>query len=317
MSKREYSGELIDVSWQTPPWQNKGETLDAYDSEGDGEIMTVDWPESATDPDELNDKQKKMILTAARYPDVDSPTQLVELSGLDVAPSYPQNVLEPHWPERFWGANNAEQHDSSDIDVEALRRCLLDGESLNQLTKEYPTSQEKLSRLARGEAQSTLNSDIPPLEWLGNSEQRWVIPEEYYDEPVETNHDNGNRATITEPISELRRRACAGESAQEIAEDHGVSDRTIRKRLNGEYGDESKIDHPPLTYNGKCWRVAEDSDGELSEETKQDLDELDELVNAPETEPPERAGRAWAWGIALVAAAWIVSKILRRSDADN
>lgn len=309
MSKREYSGEPIDGRWQTPPWQNDGETLDAYNSDGDGKLMTNDWPEGATDPEELNDKQKKIILTAARYPGVNSPTRLVELSGLDVNASYPQNVLEPHWPERFWGANNAEQ-DETDIDVEGLRQRLLDGGSLTKLVKEYPASQERLSKLVRGEAEETVVSDIPPLEWLGNSEQRWVIPEEYYNEPVETNHDNDNRSTITEPISELRRRACAGETAQEIAEDHGVADRTIQKRLKGDYGDESEIDHPPLTHNGERWTTEEASD-ELSEETKQDLDELDQLVNQPKAEPPERDVSVWVWAVFFAVAAWIGSKLFK------
>ena len=308
MSRIEYSGEPIDVSWQTPPWQNKGETLDAYDSEDGGKMTTVNWPENATDPDELNDKQKKMILTAARHPNVNSPTRLVELSGLDVSASYPHNVLKRHWPERFWGANNAQQRNDSDIDVEELRQRLLDGGSLNKLVKEYPASQERLSKLVRGEAERAVESDIPPLEWLGNSEQRWVVPEQYYDEPVETNHDNDNRATITEPISELRRRARDGETAQEIAEDHGVADRTIRKRLTGEYGDESEIDHPPLTYTGEGWKVKKTAD-ELSEETKQDLDELDRVLNSPEKDVSEADSPVWMWAIAGVAVGWVISKL--------
>lgn len=312
MSEHAYSGEPIDVSWQTPPWQNKGETLDAYDSEGDGEIMTVDWPENATDPEELNDRQKKMILTAVNYPDVDSPKRLVELSGLDVSHAYPRNVLSAHWPERYWGADDWEQSDSADIDLDELRQRLLDGASLNKLVKEYPASQERLSQLVRGEAEDAGGCDTPPLEWLGNGEQRWIIPEEYYDEPVETNYDNKNRATITEPISELRRRALAGETANEIANDHGVADRTIRKRLKGQYGD-NEADVPPLEYDKSinAWRTV---DEEFENDGEQDIIDTDSRtveLGTPDQDSHDTGTPAWAWAVVGAVAAWFVSKILR------
>lgn len=307
MSKRQYSGEPLDVSWQTPPWQNNGETLDAYDSEGDGEIMTIDWPENATDPDELNDKQKKMILTAVNYPDIDSPTQLVELSGLDVSPAYPQNVLEVHWPERFWGANNSEQSNDIDIDVTELRQRLLDGQSLNQLVKEYPASQEYLSRLVRGEVDNMPNSDLPPLEWLGNSEQRWINPHEYYDEPIEANYDNANQATITEPISKLRERVLAGETAQDLAEDHGVAGRTIRKRLKGEYENTENPSVPPLKYDAGAGRWRIDNSGEDEDNP---CDEIEpQTVRYEPSVKRQHSVPAWVWAVFGAFAMWVMSKL--------
>jgi len=282
MSNKSYDGDPIDMAWSTPPWQNDGETLEAYDSDGDGKVMTNNWPENATDPDELNERQKKMILTAARYPTVDSPTQLVELSGLDVAPSYPQNVLEPHWPERFWGANNSDKHENLNEmtdQVDEVRKRLLEGDSLNQLIKEYPVSQDYLSRLVRGEIDGLTGCEIPPLSFH-TGKQRWINPDQFYDESVETNYDNDNKASLTEPISELRRRALAGETAHEIANDHGVSDRTIRKRLKGDYSEDDP-NVGPLEYDkdSQRWRlVGADEDG--TQQQTLDREETPNMANS-------------------------------------
>ena len=290
MSKRQYSGEPLDVSWQTPPWQNNGETLDAYDSEGDGEIMTIDWPENATDPDELNDKQKKMILTAVNYPDVDSPTQLVELSGLDVSKAYPQNVLSTHWPDRYWVADNSE------IDVDELRQRLLDGGSLNKLVKEYPASQKHLSRLARGEADDMPDCDIPPLTYPHNSEQKWVV-----DESKEADENTPGVVDVT--TEELRRRALNGEHATDIAESLGVSDAPIRKRLRGYDGYGADSDIPPLEFDRPTeeWYIA---DGE--EESEKMESDVPESVTA---ETHQRSVPAWVWVVFGAFAMWVMSKL--------
>lgn len=303
MNKREYNGEPIDVSWQTPPWQNDGETLDAYDSEGDGKIMTIDWPENATDPDELNDRQKKMILTAVNYPDVNSPTQLVELSGLDVEPSYPQNVLEAHWPERFWGANNSEQADNVDINVDELRQQLLDGGSLNKLVKEYPASQEHLSRLVRGEAENMPDCDIPPLTYLHNSKQKWVIDES-------KSEDESGWEGLDATTEELRERALNGEHACEIADSLGVTDSPVRKRLRGYGGFGEESDIPPLEYgvSSQEWYIPDDDAEKLT--TTDTTPKIDEPAG-PTPDPIRDATPGWVWAVVGAAVAWIVSKILR------
>ena len=297
MSKHEYSGEPIDLSWNTPPWQNNGETLDAYNSEGDGKIMTVYWPENATDPDKLNDKQKKMILTAVKYPNVNSPTQLVELSGLDVEPSYAQNVLEPHWPERFWGANNSEPPVNLDVDVDRLRQRLLDGASLNKLAKEYSESQERLSQLVRGEAEDTPDCDTPPLTYLNNSEQKWVV-----DESKEEDGDTPGMVEVT--TEELRRRALDGEYAKEIAKSLGVSASAIRKRLRGKrgFGDESDIPALEFDFSTQEWYIPNYTDEDADTATN---------VSEPDALKTHHVGvPAWAWVVAVAAVAWFVSKLL-------
>lgn len=298
MSKHEYSGEPIDASWQTPPWQNDGETLDAYNSDGDGEIMTIDWPENATDPEELNDKQRAMILTTVKYPNVDSPTQLVDLSGLDVHPSYPQNVLEAHWPERFWGANNSEQSDNVGIDPDELRQRLLDGSSLNKLVKEYPVSQARLSRLVRGTADDMPDCDIPPLTYLDNSEQEWVI-----EESKETGENKRRWADVT--TEELRERALNGEHATEIAESLGVTDAPVRRRLRGydNYGVDSDIPALDFDQTTQEWCIPDETagEGDIPADPAESKNVETEKCGAP----------SWVWALVIAAGAWIVSKILR------
>lgn len=315
MSKHEYNGDPIDISWQTPPWQDSGETLNAYNSDGNGKITTTDWPENATDPEELNDQQKQMILTAVKFPNVNSPSELVELSGLDVSIAYPQDVLCAHWPERYWGDMPPDQDDEAEVNVDEVRQRLLDGGSISELKKEYRPGHKRLSRLVRGVAKDTPECDTPPLEWLGGTEQCWIIPEEYYDGSVETNYDNENRVTITEPVSELRRRALAGESATEIANDHGVSDRTIRKRLKGQYAD-GDPEVPPLEYNQSVneWRMADgtfdDDEGEETSDTGPAHVEYDSR-----SQEPGRSGASnWAWAAVVALLLWAASEFLSDND---
>jgi hypothetical protein len=317
MSEREYSGEPIDMSWQTPPWQNGGETLDAYDSEGDGKIMTDNWPANATDPEELNDKQEKMILTAANYPDIDSPSKLVELSGLDVSKAYPQTVLQKHWPERFWGASDAESFDELDISLEELRQHLLDGGSINGLVEKYQVGNKYISRLVRGEADNATDCDIPPLEWLG-SEQRWVI-DGGSDNNTPKDVDKSSPGEVDVTVDEIRRRALNGETAVEIAGSMGITDSPIRKRLRG-YGGyaDGDYDIPELEYSrDHGWHIpGGDGETDIQDDGGKQTDLMTHKEQAKRTvptsdkPPADQTTPRWVWGVLLIVAAWVVSKIL-------
>lgn len=308
MSKREYSGEPIDASWQTPPWQNDGETLDAYDSEGEGEIMTVDWPENATDPEELNDRQKKMILTAVNHPDVNSSTQLVELSGLDVSKHYPNYVLREFWPERYWAetlAHSGEDPDDITERVGELRQRLLDGDSLNQMTKEFSASQNELSRVVRGEVDDLPDVEIPPLTYLHNSEQKWVIDQR-------EEKDGGDRAVVDTTVEELRERALNGEHATEIAESLDVTGSPVRKRLRGYQGFGADSDIPPLDYDVSTqeWYIPDDT---AAEPTTTDTPPKNDAPTTPTPDPARDGTPAWVWAVLVAVGAWIVSKVLRNT----
>jgi hypothetical protein len=317
MSERKYSGDPIDMSWQTPPWQNDGETLDAYTSEGEGKLMTENWPENATDPENLNDKQKRMILTAANHPDVNSPSKLIELSGTDVSTQYPHNTIKRHWPDRYWGVGGGvETSNELDIDVEKLRQRLLDGASLNKLVKEYPLSQPRLSAIVRGEEGVAPECETPPLKWLGGSEQRWAVAGE--DNPTPNNGHGASPGDIDVSVDKIRERALNGESAVEIADSVGVSDAPIRKRLKGQASYAGRdCDIPALEYSqGKGWHIpdADEPDTQDDAEETRDLTTYDGQHRQPTMPAKQRERQTpprWAWAVLLVVAGWLASKLLK------
>jgi hypothetical protein len=315
MSERKYSGDPIDMSWQTPPWQNDGETLDAYTSEGEGELTTDNWPENATDPEKLNDKQKKMILTAANHPDVNSPSKLVELSGLDVASNYPNVIIKKHWQERYWADGDREGLNDIDIDVGTLRQRLLNGESTNDLVKEYSIGQARLSSIARGGGDVEPECEIPPLEWLGGSEQRWAVAEE--NGCTSNSEDYTSAGDIDVPIDELRERALNGETAVEIAESIGVSSAPIRKRLKGQLYTESDCDIPPLEHlTGRGWYIPDTNGSDVQDDAEDESssitsDEQHGQTTMPDKQRERQTVPRWIWAALFVAIAWLVSKLLK------
>jgi hypothetical protein len=216
MSKK-YDGEPLDMSWQTAPWNNDGETIEAYDSSGDGEIMTVDWPENATDREMLNSNQQKIILTAAKYPDINNPDDILERSGLDMSDKYPNNVLRKHWPERYWGKtkgyanpniNSGRDADENDVnqDVEEIRQRILNGETLREVARDYPVCKDTVSNVVRGKVSDLPESEIPPLRWQNEGEQGWKVPSESETageqerETDSTMMDTGTHSATPDPV---------------------------------------------------------------------------------------------------------------------
>jgi len=304
MSERKYSGDPIDMSWQTPPWQNDGETLDAYTSEGEGKLMTDDWAENATDREKLTEKEKAIIVAAANHPDVNSATKLAELASEDVSKGYPNNVLRRHWPDRYWGETYDEQIDTSDIDVEETRRRLLNGGSLRQIAAEKSMGRRRLSFIVRGVGQHDIpDCDVPPLEYNPDN-KRWVCPDGC-DEDVQTETDQDTELSDLS-VEEIRRRALEGESATDIAASLDVSDAAIRRRLNGRYKIGQDSDIPVLEYDTseQEWRIADDSEDE-GEQTQRET---------PTPATPETRGDGaptWVWAVLLAVVGWLVSKLLK------
>lgn len=299
MSDKSYDGDPIDMAWSTPPWQNDGETLEAYDSDGDGEIMTDNWPENATDPDELNERQRKMILTAARYPNTDSPTQLVELSGLDVAPSYPQNVLEPHWSERFWGANNSEKNveakSTSEL-VDEVRLRLLDGEYLNTVKEDYQIGEERLSNLVKGEHDEVLNCDTEPIVYANDSRQCWLARSEY---------EKTEKETLSDHIETIRNELLNGRKGEDIAEDYNVTGRSIRRIAKDEsvQGCEDGIGALEYDTHAKEWEIKGDK-----EDTTQHTSEPENITVESDANNNAIIISALAFGAFVL---WAIKRMLR------
>jgi len=341
MSK-EYNGDPIDASWQTAPWNNDGETIDAHDSEGDGEIMTIDWPENATDREDLNENQRRLITTAARYPSVEEPEELLDLAGLDMSYGYPQQTLINHWPERYWGKTpngievdhnsddeNARWDDITKERVEKIRRRLLTGGSAMELENEYSPSTQRICNIAKGELDEVPNCGIPPLKYVPK-EHEWVTVDEFGNNNSEeandgqdiesrSNSESGNEQPAEGDISveELRRRALNGENAQSISENVDLSDRTISKRLSGNARyDDPNSNIPPLEYDhsNERWKMPEGGennrhDDETPDETP---DETHSVTPDPVRHTPEPESSplpSWVWAVVGAAFMWLASKL--------
>jgi len=307
MSKK-YDGEPLDMSWQTAPWNNDGETIEVHDSNGDGKTMTIDWPENATPYDELNENQRQMIMTAARYPEVNSPQELLEKSGLDLSEHYPNYVLRQHWPERYWSDQPSNDVEPIKKKVGEIRQRLLDGESLNQLVKESDYNQQTLSKIARGEYNDLPDCQIPPLKYAQDSRQKWVKIESELDD-----------------VKTLRQRAVNGETAVGLGDEFGVSAKTIRKKLKGKGKAGKDCDSPPLKYtqaNGWQWDWENENQSQDKEADFETDSVTDSVTEDTEThsvtpdpvqhtpEPESSSLPAWVWAVVGAVFAWIVSKLL-------
>jgi len=91
-----YSGGTIDVSWQTAPWNQDGETIPKETENQDGEISMTELPEEV-DADNLTDAQERIIRTAVRNPDF-STTDVERVA--DVSTGYSSIVMRkecPNW----------------------------------------------------------------------------------------------------------------------------------------------------------------------------------------------------------------------------
>jgi hypothetical protein len=183
MIDKEYNGEPMDAGWQSPPWNNDGETIEAYNTDESGNTMTVNWPENATRPEHLNEKQRQMIRTAVKYPELESPSKLVRRSGLDVSKHYPKHVLRRHWPERYWGETpESERVDGDRTEVsesiESLRKRALNGESAAEIAKSLGVSSQPIQRRLKGSREFSGRREeecqIPPLEYDAESSS-WQI----------------------------------------------------------------------------------------------------------------------------------------------
>jgi len=93
-----YSGGVIDASWQTAPWNQDGETIPKETENQEGEISMTELP-SEVNKDELTDLQEKIIRTAVRNPELSTS----QIDGVvECGKHYSSNVLAekvPSWYE--------------------------------------------------------------------------------------------------------------------------------------------------------------------------------------------------------------------------
>jgi len=92
-----YSGGPIDLSWQTAPWNQDGETIEKPTENQEGTISMTELP-SEVNKDELTDLQEKIIRTAVRNPEL-STSQIDEIA--ECGKHYSSNILNEKVPEWY------------------------------------------------------------------------------------------------------------------------------------------------------------------------------------------------------------------------
>jgi hypothetical protein len=97
---KNYSGNPIDLSWQTAPWNRDGETIKKETENQEGEITMTELP-AEVDQDELTDLQEKIIRTAVRNPEL-STSQIDEV--VECGKHYSSNVLAEKVPDWYENA---------------------------------------------------------------------------------------------------------------------------------------------------------------------------------------------------------------------
>jgi len=285
--QREYDGKPLDMTWDSGPWANDGETVEATNGDH-GTMTTVEWPEGATDPKELNDDQREIIKTAARNPEIDNWAEIQRRADVDKSGnSYAADTLKNHWPQRrkkdapvddtsSSGRNRALGH----REVDKVRIGLLNGYSLADLQNQYDVSKETITKAAKGDwPYMSVDCKTPPLSTVGNTTNtEWTIT----NEDIKQIHKNINEPYPSSTADVWRKQALNGRSATDIAREYSnISPRDVKDVLRGDSGIDGNPSQPPLKWwNKKRQWVERKPDAE------QQTIELDsDARGEPESEP--------------------------------
>jgi len=323
MSKRQYDGTPIDITWNSGPWANDGETVEATDAE-DGNMITIEWPDNATDPEELNNDQIAVIRAAARNPDVENYAKIDDIAGVDKSESYSSTVLRIHWPERH-NPKSRGKKSLSDRQVDKARIALNNGESKNWVADHFNVSEETVRRAAQGERYyEDVDCKTPELE-VNNGE--WSVKKPTTQEKT-MNHK------VSEPfpvatVDAWRKRALNGDTATDIADEYeNIWSARVAMALRGDADIDGETTQPELEWNNsdRVW-VEKESEGDVDADSTnpQDMTDTQEQptedattttdTEPPTYHPPERDNnRRLAYGVALVA---LVSYALGKLRGDG
>jgi len=322
MPERQYDGTPIDLTWNNGPWANDGETVDATNNE-DGNMITIEWPDNATDPEELNEDQRNVIRIAARNPDIDNYVKIQEMAGLEnKSSSYAREVLQAHWPERC-SKIPGKSGVLTDREVDKARIALNNGESVRWLADHFDVSEQTVRRAARGVlAYDGVDCKTPPLKY---ENEKWSV------KYTADEHDSGKQEVSkpypTATVDAWRKRALNGDSATEMANEYeGVWGADISMALRGDSNVDGQPTQPELEWDNSNqeWLKKESEGDATNEQTEIDETEEETATDAVDTEdttdttipgesstyhPPERDTntKRLAIGVAIVT---LVSYVL-------
>jgi hypothetical protein len=284
--QREYDGEPLDMTWDSGPWANDGETVEATNGDH-GTMKTIEWPDGATDPEELNEDQQKVIMAAVRNPNIDSWKTLTELSGVDKTRAYSHSVLREHWPEGYENVKrqprlNHDEYKISQHELAEMRRQALDGKSTRELSDEFGIAKSStLCALKGTQEYGNRTCSVPPLEYDGyGSGGEWVLEDE--GTKSDTDHQR------PETPDEVRELLLNGYSVNKIVKEFGGSSKQYR-RFAHERPDESEWEYPPLEFDDgsdQCWKPQSEIEPSVVSKNDSDSKNTDTKdKNAPESEP--------------------------------
>lgn len=162
-----FEGTTLDDSWSNGPWANDGETVAVGTEDDDlGKHMTVDWRDKIdSDPDDLNEKYKKILATVARNPDKKA-TEIAEMLELDQSATV-YNAVKIHWQDNYESIK-ADENSRSKIPnekIEQIRKRALSGETAAEIASELGRTADAVRKRIRGDVGDDSESDIPPLKY--------------------------------------------------------------------------------------------------------------------------------------------------------
>lgn len=285
--QREYDGEPLDMTWDSGPWANDGETIEA--TNGDyGTMKTIEWPDGATEPDKLNEDQRRVIRAAARNPDLEKFANIQRIANVDKNESYAAGVLRVHWPEKHKQLTpDQEDLALSERDVDKVRIGLLNDKGTRWFANHFGVSQNTIHRAAKGMGQyNNVDCKTPELQHTsGGRSGEWQLKSDN-DEPNTSGSENLSKPYPSATVDVWRKRALNGESATDIANDYEhLYSADISPTLRDDAAVDGSATQPKLEWDESSqeWIKAEVGAEQQTIESNKDNQENDE--SQPESEP--------------------------------
>ena len=248
MAKREYNGDPLDMSWNSGPWENDGETISATTDDDTGSMTTEDWPEGATPKEELNADEIEVIKTASKNRDITTLVGVTHAADIDRSDGYANYVLEKHWPEGKQQIMESGSYDSTKEEpkpksrkpiemAEAFRKEALDGSKPREIAEKFDVGTTTVKELLSGQRKN-IDSKIPELTHTTNGPGgKWVVA-----------GSAEVRSGSSMSVDGVRKYLLSGGSINELVKKTAASRKTFSTMARKRH-DESEHEQPPLTYS--------------------------------------------------------------------
>jgi len=290
------------MAWNSGPWANNGETVDATETEN-GQIQTTMTNTEHTEISSPNsvpvataDAIRKALLNGktAQTLSENYPYSAAGISEIakrndvvDGSPTQPKTEWRNNqigWVEADNENDDLTPRDSKPAQAKYIRSKLLDGNNYSDLVDEG-FEHWQVKKAAKGlEEFDGIDCDIGPLEYKGGGDTpTWVETDSGRDNKEKGLNSFGKLFNESE-VAELRKRLLEGETGPQIAEEYNCTKKPIYNAARGD-GEYSGLDVTPceLKYEGHGQRgewIIRDGQEAKNTETKDKSAEPE-----PESEP--------------------------------